>query len=95
MKLLPILKQMLLLPIDRSLQLKLEQFVSKIEVMEKDRDVIDTLKVKLKEMRMPQANKQEALMEEKRRIDEEEKILGGKMGLPIPLMGIAKPEGGY
>ncbi|CAH1119724.1 unnamed protein product [Phaedon cochleariae] len=75
----PVLKQMLVLPLDRNLQLRLEGFMSKIEVMEKDKDVIDTLKAKLKEMRSSQVSKQEALIEERRKIEEEEKIAQGKI----------------
>lgn len=77
-KICPTLKQMLVMPIDRSLQMKLENFVSKIEILEKDKDVIAMLKQKLKEMRSPQINKQEGLLEEKRKIEEEEKIMLGK-----------------
>ncbi|XP_057661531.1 serine/threonine-protein phosphatase 4 regulatory subunit 4-like isoform X2 [Diorhabda carinulata] len=77
-KICPTLKQMLVMPIDRNLQMKLENFVSKIEMLEKDKDVISTLKQKLKEMRSPQINKQECLLEEKRKIEEEEKIMLGK-----------------
>ncbi|XP_023021744.2 serine/threonine-protein phosphatase 4 regulatory subunit 4 isoform X2 [Leptinotarsa decemlineata] len=77
----PMLKQMLVLPIDRNLQLKLENFMSKIEMMEKDKDVLSSLKTKLKEMRTPQINKQETLMEEKRKVEEEDKILQGKLSL--------------
>ncbi|KAG5882164.1 hypothetical protein JTB14_002888 [Gonioctena quinquepunctata] len=75
----PLLKQMLILPIDRNLQLKLENFMSKIEMMEKDKDVLASLKSKLKEMRTPLMNKQETLMEQRRKIEEEERISQGRI----------------
>nr|CAI5835735.1 unnamed protein product [Callosobruchus analis] len=90
-KLCPILKHMLMLPMDRNLQVKLEQFVSKIEMMEKDRDVLDTLKVKLREMRTPQVSKQEALMQERMKMEEEDKIQRGQLtvglGAPATMRG--------
>ncbi|CAH1979733.1 unnamed protein product [Acanthoscelides obtectus] len=90
-KLCPILKHMLMLPMDRNLQVKLEQFVSKIEMMEKDRDVLDTLKVKLKEMRTPQVSKQEALLKERMKMEEEDKIQRGQLtvglGAPATMRG--------
>ncbi|XP_072399856.1 serine/threonine-protein phosphatase 4 regulatory subunit 4-like isoform X2 [Diabrotica undecimpunctata] len=74
----PTLKQMLVLPLERNLQMKLENFVSRLEMMEQDKDVIATLKKKLREMRAPQLSKQEGLLEEKRKIEEEERVQQGK-----------------
>ncbi|XP_030746536.1 serine/threonine-protein phosphatase 4 regulatory subunit 4-like isoform X2 [Sitophilus oryzae] len=86
-KLCPILKQMLSLPDDRALQLKLENILSKMEMIESDIDVIRALRCKLKDMRSLPLNKTDALIEEKRRLDEEEKISKGKIPtkLPTPL----------
>ncbi|ENN76692.1 hypothetical protein YQE_06757, partial [Dendroctonus ponderosae] len=77
-KLCPILKQMLNLPADRALQLKLENILSKMEMMEADRDVIMMLKLKLKEMRTIRNIKSEVLVEDRRRADEEDRILKGR-----------------
>nr|CAH7758066.1 unnamed protein product [Callosobruchus chinensis] len=92
-KLCPILKDMLMLPMDRHLQVKLEQFFSKTEMMEKDRDVLDTLKVKLREMRTPQLSKQEALMQQRMKMEEEDKIQRGQLtvglGAPATMRGAA------
>lgn len=68
--------------VDRTYQVKLEGALAKIEVVESDKDVMMSLKAKLKEMRTPQVSKPEVLTEEKRRIDEEDKIVQGK--LPVP-----------
>lgn len=77
-KLCPLLKQMLSLPADRALQLKLENILSKMEMMESDKDVMATLKSKLKEMRSHRGSKNETLLEDKRRTDEEDRILKGR-----------------
>lgn len=77
-KLCPLLKQMLNLPADRALQLKLENILSKMEMMESDKDVMATLKSKLKEMRSHRGAKNEVLLEDKRRTDEEDRILKGR-----------------
>ncbi|KAJ8938537.1 hypothetical protein NQ318_016907 [Aromia moschata] len=74
----PILKNMLILPLDRTLQTKLENSFSKMEAMETDKEIISTLRRKLKEMRTPQLNRQGFLMEEKRKVEEEERIQQGK-----------------
>lgn len=68
--------------VDRNYQVKLETALAKIEIIETDKDVMMSLKTKLKEMRTPQISKPEVLLEEKRRIDEEDKIVQGK--LPVP-----------
>ncbi|KAJ8980634.1 hypothetical protein NQ317_011710 [Molorchus minor] len=75
----PSLKNMLILPIDRTLQIKLENALAKMETMETDKEVIETLKRKLKEMRAPQINRQAFLMEEKKKVEEEERIQQGKV----------------
>lgn len=75
----PQLKRMCLSAVDRNYQMKLENSLAKVEVSEKDRDVISALKAKLKEMRTPQVGKPETLVEEKRRIEEEDRILQGKL----------------
>ncbi|XP_050303781.1 serine/threonine-protein phosphatase 4 regulatory subunit 4-like isoform X2 [Anthonomus grandis grandis] len=77
-KLCPMLKLMLTLPQDRALQLKLENILSKMEMMESDKDVIMMLKQKLREMRTFRGIKNEVLVEDKRRMDEEDKLLKGK-----------------
>lgn len=69
---------MLSLPADRALQLKLENILSKMEMMESDKDVMATLKSKLKEMRSHRGAKNEVLLEDKRRTDEEDRILKGR-----------------
>lgn len=69
---------MLNLPADRALQLKLENILSKMEMMESDKDVLATLKTKLKEMRSHRGVKNEVLLEDKRRTDEEDRILKGR-----------------
>uniref|UniRef100_A0A6P7GHL9 Serine/threonine-protein phosphatase 4 regulatory subunit 4-like n=1 Tax=Diabrotica virgifera virgifera TaxID=50390 RepID=A0A6P7GHL9_DIAVI len=74
----PTLKQMLVLPVERNLQMKLENFVSRLEMMEQDKDVIATLKKKLREMRAPQFGKQEGLLEDKRKMEEEDRVQQGK-----------------
>ncbi|XP_066254685.1 serine/threonine-protein phosphatase 4 regulatory subunit 4-like [Euwallacea similis] len=79
-KLCPILKQMLILPNDRALQFKLERVLSKMEKMETDKDVTMMLKVKLKEMGTFGCIKNNVLMEDKRKAEEEERILKGRMG---------------
>lgn len=78
----PILKQMLVFPVDRNLQIKLESMISKMEMVEKDKDVIFALKCKTKEMRNPQSMNAEQLIEEKRKIDDEERILQGRLARP-------------
>lgn len=75
----PVLKQMLVIPVDRNLQTKLEGMLSKIEMAETDKDIIYALKCKLKEMRNVHGMNTEQLFEEKRRIEEEEKILQGRV----------------
>lgn len=75
----PVLKQMLVIPVDRNLQIKLESMISKIEMVEADKDVIYALKCKLKEMRNIHGMNTEQLIEEKRKIEEEEKILQGRI----------------
>lgn len=70
---------MLVIPVDRNLQIKLEALLSKIEMVETDKDVIYALKCKLKEMRNIHGMNTEQLLEEKRRIEEEEKILQGRI----------------
>lgn len=77
-KMCPVMKEMLVIPADRGLQLKFENIVSKMEMMESDRDVIMLLKVKLKEMRQMHSVKNEVLAEDKRKMDEEDRILKGK-----------------
>lgn len=76
----PALKQMIVLPVDRNLQTKLEGMMSKLELVEKDRDVIFALKHTLKELKTIHGMNTENLIEEKRKIEEEEKILQGKLG---------------
>lgn len=79
-KMCPVMKQMLVMPVDRGLQLKLENIVSKMEMMESDRDVIMLLKVKLKEMRQVHPVKIEVMAEDRRRMDDEDRIMKGKWG---------------
>lgn len=54
--------------------------MSKLDVVEKDRDVIFALKCKFKELKTIHGMNTEHLIEEKRKIDEEEKLLQGKLG---------------
>ncbi|KAL1517631.1 hypothetical protein ABEB36_001369 [Hypothenemus hampei] len=86
-KLCPALKQMLILPLDRALQLKLENILSKMEMMESDKDVMMTLKLKLKEMKSFKGIKNEILLEDKRRAEEEDKIMKGR---PVGLKAITQ-----
>ncbi|KAJ8919708.1 hypothetical protein NQ315_006236 [Exocentrus adspersus] len=74
----PVLKHMCVTAVDRNYQVKLENALAKMEVTEADKDVIAALKAKLKEMRGVQVNKPDSLMEEKRRIDDEDKIQQGE-----------------
>ncbi|KAF7282801.1 hypothetical protein GWI33_001948 [Rhynchophorus ferrugineus] len=83
-KLCPTLKQMLVLPEDKVLQLKLENMISKMEMIESDIDVIRTLRAKLKDMRTGPIGKTDAAAEEKRKIEEEDKIAKGKMPVKAP-----------
>lgn len=69
---------MLTLPADRALQLKLENILSKMEMMESDKDVLAILKIKLKEIRSHRGVKNEVLLEDKRRTEEEDRILKGR-----------------
>lgn len=70
---------MLVIPVDRNLQIKLEGMISKLEMIETDKDVIYAIKSKLKEMRNIHGMHTEQLLEEKRKIEEEEKIIQGRM----------------
>ncbi|XP_018567757.1 serine/threonine-protein phosphatase 4 regulatory subunit 4 isoform X2 [Anoplophora glabripennis] len=78
----PMLKRMCLSAVDRNYQVKLESALAKIEVVESDKDVIMCVKAKLKEMRVPQISKPDVLMEEKRRTEEEDRIMQGKLPPP-------------
>lgn len=77
--LIPSLKQMLVFPVDRNLQIKLESIISKMEMVEKDKDVMFALKSKIKEIRNIHGMNSEQLLDEKRKIDDEEKILQGRV----------------
>lgn len=59
--------------------MKLESVVSKMEMVEKDKDVIFTLKSSIKEMRNIHGMNTEQLMDEKRKIEDEERILQGRL----------------
>ncbi|CAH1113299.1 unnamed protein product [Psylliodes chrysocephalus] len=83
----PTLKQMLIMPIDRNLLTKLENLVSKLEMMEKDKDVLNSLRTKSKEVRTPHVNRPDVLLEEKRKIEEEDKIQQGKTAGSAPPTG--------
>lgn len=63
-----------------------------MEVGEKDKDVKEYLKVKLKEAKAPvTSSKQEALLEEKRKVEEENRINQGKSVInPTPRGGTGK-----
>ncbi|CAH1124911.1 unnamed protein product [Ceutorhynchus assimilis] len=93
-KLCPVLKQMLNFPSDRALQLRLENILSKMEMTECDKDVIMTLKQKLKEMRCMRSVDSEVLVEDRRKADEEEKILKGKWTLVkvMPIGGVKEEK---
>lgn len=79
MNLIPTLKQMLVLPFDRNLLVKFEGMVSKMEIVETDKDVIHAMKCKLKEMRTTHGMSTELLLIEKRKIEEEEAIFHGRV----------------
>lgn len=70
---------MLIIPVDRNLQIKLENVISKIEMGETDKDVSFALKCKMKEIRSIHGMTTEQLMEEKRKIEDEERILQGRL----------------
>lgn len=53
--------------------------MSKLESIEKDKDVLYALKNKLKEMRAVHGMNTQQLLEEKRKIDEEEKLIQGRV----------------
>ncbi|XP_060519685.1 serine/threonine-protein phosphatase 4 regulatory subunit 4-like isoform X2 [Cylas formicarius] len=80
-KLCLVLKQMLVLPVDRSLQIKFESAISKLELMETDKEVLVMLKKSLKQMRSLQVTDSEIVLEEKRRIEEEEYISKGSISI--------------
>ncbi|XP_066151407.1 serine/threonine-protein phosphatase 4 regulatory subunit 4-like [Euwallacea fornicatus] len=82
-KLFPMLKQMLVLPNDEALQFKLENILLKMEKTETDKDVIMMLKIKLKEMGAFGSIKNNVLMEDKRKAEDEERILKERMGVVI------------
>ncbi|CAG9855810.1 unnamed protein product [Phyllotreta striolata] len=74
----PLLKKMLMMPLDRQLQTKLDHVVTKLEANEKDKDVLAILKANSKIMKNPQLTKPEELLEEKRKVEEEDKVHLGK-----------------
>lgn len=72
----PNLKQMLILSDDKKLKSSLDSAITRMEAIEKDRDVLQCLKGKIKEMNAQTVqNKDERLQEEKRRIQEEEDVI--------------------
>lgn len=76
--LLPNLYQMLSLPKDRKLQIAIDNVFSKLEMIEKDVDVKDILRTKLKEIRnFGTINKQDDIAEQKIKEAEEDKIYKG------------------
>lgn len=82
-----VLKQMLILPDDISLNTRLNGVFIKYSNHEKDRDVIQIFERKMKEIKNVQldgVNKEEHDKEQKRRLDEEERIAsGGKSVFPM------------
>ena len=85
---LPLLYKMLVLPEDKKLQTNIDNLFSKLDMMEKDKDVKDILRTKLKEIRSSgTSNKQDYLFDQKRKEEEENKILQGKLTLAAPTGG--------
>jgi hypothetical protein len=78
--LLPSLYKMLIMPEDRKLQTNIDNIFSKLDMMEKDKDVKDILRTKLKEIRnLGPTNKHDYLVEQRRKEEEENKIFQGKI----------------
>ncbi|RZC35879.1 serine/threonine-protein phosphatase 4 regulatory subunit 4-like, partial [Asbolus verrucosus] len=77
--LLPSLFRMLIMPEDRKFQTSIDNIFSKLDMMEKDKDVKDILRVKLKEIKsFGSTNKHDYLIEQRRKEEEENKIYQGK-----------------
>ncbi|XP_044272773.1 serine/threonine-protein phosphatase 4 regulatory subunit 4-like isoform X3 [Tribolium madens] len=86
--LLPILYKMLIMPEDRKLQTNIDNIFSKLDMTEKDKDVKDILKTKLKEIRsIGPSNKHDYLVEQRRKEEEENKIIQGKLVNAAPAAG--------
>lgn len=68
-------------PEDKSLSQTFENMIKKLEITEKDKDVLYTLRCVLKTIQSHQleGNKQEAILEEKQRQEDEAKIAQGKI----------------
>lgn len=76
---------MLVMPEDRKLQSNIDNIISKLDMTEKDKDVKDILKTKLKEIRsVAPTNKHEYLVDQRRKEDEENKIMQGKIVASLP-----------
>ncbi|XP_064215925.1 serine/threonine-protein phosphatase 4 regulatory subunit 4 isoform X3 [Tribolium castaneum] len=85
---LPMLYKMLVMPEDRKLQTNIDNIFSKLDMTEKDKDVKDILKTKLKEIRnIGPSNKHDYLVEQRRKEEEENKILQGKMVVSTAAVG--------
>lgn len=68
------------MPEDRKLQTNIDNIFSKLDMMEKDKDVKDILRTKLKEIRnLGPTNKHDYLVEQRRKEEEENKIFQGKI----------------
>lgn len=82
--LLPSLKQLLTMPEDKRLKILFDSMLSKLHLQELDRDVKECLKNKLKEINLPtMQTKDNHSMEDKRKQEEEESIMSGKITTPV------------